>query len=370
LAVSVNSTLDLSRQQTLAKKGYVAQNVADLAKATAVSNLALVSSAQKNILLVQQKATADLETAHDTVAQAIQNVAAAQDALIAARAESYTVQAQIANVQDSVDAQRQAVAIHEIAIGNLTQILQYQQDVQQAQEAVQEAVGQVSFNQADYNKSYIRSPITGTVLQMTAQQGETVAAGLAAPTLIIVANLHKLQIDAFVDETDIAAVRLGQPAQIVLDAFPKHVFTGIVSKISAGSTIQNGVVTYDVTAAIHQEPAYALKPDMTATVVIVTGHRHNVLLLPSVAIQVGVKGSTVNLMIQQKGKTVVQSVPVMTGGTDGTNTEVTSGLTEGQTVIEAGAPPVTTGSGGTAHSSSPFSAPSHGGGGGVGGRRG
>jgi multidrug efflux pump subunit AcrA (membrane-fusion protein) len=127
------------------------------------------------------------------------------------------------------------------------------------------------------------------------------------------------------------------------------------------------VVTYDVTVAIQQEPRYALKPDMTASVTIETGQRHNVILVPSVAVQVGVRGSTVNVITQNNGQPVVKSTPVRTGGSDGINTEITSGLTEGQTIVVAGAAPSKGGGGGAARSSSPFSPPSRGGGGGRGG---
>ena len=71
--------------------------------------------------------------------------------------------------------------------------------------------------------------------------------GLSAPTLIVVADLNRLQVDAYVDETDIAKVHLGQEADITVDAFPKRPFRGKVTKVASGSTIQNGVITYDVT---------------------------------------------------------------------------------------------------------------------------
>lgn len=357
-ATAVNSTLDLARQESLAKKGYVAQSVADQAKATAAVNQALASSAQQNIQLVQQKVTADLQTARDAVTQAEQTVVSQQAALAASRAETYTVKAQLANVADSAGAARQAAASRQVALGNLSQILQKQQDVQQARQAVLQAAAQLAYNQAQLNKSYIRTPISGTVLQLAAQQGETLAAGLSAPTLIIVADLSRLQIDAFVDETDVGSVKVGQQVQVVLDAFPKHTFPGTVSKVSAGSTIQNGVVTYDVTVAIQEQSRFPLKPDMTASVTIETGQRQNVLLVSSVAVQAGVRGSTVNVLTKKDGQTVVKAVPVKTGGSDGINTEIVSGLIEGQTIVVAGAAR----SGGGSRSSSPFSAPPRGGG--------
>ena len=76
------------------------------------------------------------------------------------------------------------------------------------------------------------------------------AAGLSAPTLIIVADLNRLQVDAFVDETDIGKIRVGQQADITVDAFSKRAFKGHITKVASGSTIQQGVITYDVTIAL------------------------------------------------------------------------------------------------------------------------
>ena len=100
-------------------------------------------------------------------------------------------------------------------------VLQAQEAVKTAQEAVRVAKAQVDYQKAQLEKTVIRSPITGTVLQLAQQQGETLAAGLNAPTLIVVADLNRLQVDAYVDETDIGKVRLGQEADITVDAFPK-----------------------------------------------------------------------------------------------------------------------------------------------------
>src|SRR4029077_9317966 len=120
-----------------------------------------------------------------------------------------------------------------------------QQDIEQAREAVSVSQAQVNYSKDQLDKTYIRTPISGTVLQLAAQQGETLAAGLSAPTLIVVADLNRLPVDAYVDETDIGKVQLGQNAAVTVDAFPKKVFKGKVSKIASGSTIQQGVITYD-----------------------------------------------------------------------------------------------------------------------------
>jgi multidrug efflux pump subunit AcrA (membrane-fusion protein) len=78
-----------------------------------------------------------------------------------------------------------------------------------------------------------------------------------------------------------------------------------------------------------------LKPDMTSEVTILTGQLNNVTIVPSVAVNVGVGGSTVGVVKTVNGKQTVSQIPVETGGTDGVNTQITSGLTPGQTIVLA-----------------------------------
>ncbi len=104
---------------------------------------------------------------------------------------------------------------------------------------------------------------------------------------------------------------------------------------------------------------------MTATVTIETGRLSNVVIVPSVAIQVGVSKSTVNVLVVKDGQKSVKAVPVKTGGTDGVNTEILSGLNEGDTIVLAGGQRR---QGNGPGPTSPFGP--GGGGGGGGGRRG
>ena len=365
-ANAANSSAAFTRAQNLFNKGYIAQADLDAARAQAQVNQSQVRSAQQNVQLTQQKVAADLQSAKDQVTQAQQGVASAQAALQSAKAETYSVASRQADIQDAKAAVQQAQANLQSARANTANNTLKQQDIQAAREAVAQAQAQVAFNRDQIAKAYIRSPISGIVLQMAAQQGETLAAGLSAPTLIVVADLKRLQVDAFVDETDIGKVKLGQPAQCVVDAFPDRPFRGRVAKIASGSTIQQGVVTYDVSIAI-EDPRHQLKPDMTASVTIQTGRKSDVVLVPSVAVQMGTRGSTVNVLKMNNGQRQIVPVPVVTGGTDGVNTEIVSGVKEGDTIVLAGA---NQGQGRGFGPSSPFGPAQKGGGGGGGGRRG
>ncbi len=329
------SAANLTRNHELYEEGYIASSAYDQAVATDGVNQSLVRSAQQNISLTQQKNTADLAAATDAVTQAQQNVASSQAALEAANAESLTTAQKDAEVKDAQGAELAAQAAYETALANKANDVQKTQDVAQAQDAAAQAKDQAQYDQAQVDKSEIRSPIDGTVLAIGAQQGETLAAGLSAPTVITVADLNRLEIEDYVSEEDIGKVKVGQQATAVIDAFPDQTFNGTVERIDAGSTIQQNVVTYDVVIKI-TDPLHELRPDMTATVNITVGKESNVLLVPSVAIQLGTSGSTVNVEKTVDGKQQIVAEPVETGGTDGVNVEILSGLNQGDTVVLAG----------------------------------
>src|SRR5574340_297113 len=240
-ANDANSQANLKRTQQLFQKGYVAQSDVDTAKATAEVNAAQAASARENVRLVNTKLDADLVSARQQVSQAKASLAAAQAGL----------------AQNAIK----------------------QQQVAEARASVRQSEAALAQSRAQFDKAYIRSPISGTVLQLSQQQGETIAAGLSAPTLIIVADLDRLQVDAFVDETDIGRVQLGQEAEITLDAYPDRKFKGKVEKIASGATMQQNVVTYDVTISL-QNPEHFLKPDMTATVEIIVARHSDALVVP------------------------------------------------------------------------------------------
>jgi RND family efflux transporter MFP subunit len=338
-ANATNSSHMLQRNQALLTKGFVAQSVVDQALATDQVNQSLVTTAQQNESLVEQKVTDDLQSAADAVTQAQQNLDAARASLVTAQAETYSDAQKVAATNAARAAVNVAQANVRTALANMQQNVIKAQDVQQAQSAVNAGRAQVDYSAAQVAKTYIRSPIKGTVLQLAAQQGETLAAGFSAPTLIVVADLSRLEVDVYVDETDIGKVKLGQKADVTVDAFPHHTFHGHVFKIASGSTIQQGVVTYDVSIAIDDNDKRhenALKPDMTANVTIHTGVRHDVLLVPAEAVKVGVHGSTVNQLVMKDGKPTGDPVRVRTGASDGVNTEIVSGLKEGDTIVLAG----------------------------------
>lgn len=137
----------------------------------------------------------------------------------------------------------------------------------------------------DLERTTIRSPINGIVVDRAVDEGQTVAASLSAPVLFTIAqDLGQVQIDAQVDEADIGQIAEGQPVSFTVDAYPDMQLTGLVDQIRLSPTALNNVVTYTVviTAA---NPGQRLLPGMTANMDIVTGERDGVLRVSNAALR-------------------------------------------------------------------------------------
>jgi putative ABC transport system ATP-binding protein len=131
----------------------------------------------------------------------------------------------------------------------------------------------------------ITAPIAGVVGLASTQEGETVAAGLNAPTFVTIVDLNRLQVDTFVDEVDIGKVKVGQKASFTVDSFPSREFAGQVTAIYPRAVIQENVVNYDVVVEITDKYDGLLRPEMTASVTIQLDARDNVLTVPVKAVK-------------------------------------------------------------------------------------
>lgn len=136
----------------------------------------------------------------------------------------------------------------------------------------------------ELERTTIRTPIDGVIINRSIEEGQTVAATLEAPTLFTVARaLSQMVVYVSVDETDIGRIRLGQPALFTVDAFPDRQFTGKMSEIrKSAKTIQN-IVTYTVVLRTdnHEE---LLFPGMTALVNITVSQSDPGLTVPTAAL--------------------------------------------------------------------------------------
>jgi len=137
----------------------------------------------------------------------------------------------------------------------------------------------------DLERTKIRSPITGVVIERAVDQGQTVAASLSSPVLFNIAqDLSEIQIEANVDEADIGNVQDGNEVTFTVDAFPDMEFSGQVNQVRLAPNESNNVVTYTVIITA-QNPGRKLLPGMTAIVEIVTGMVEDVLRVSNEAIR-------------------------------------------------------------------------------------
>ncbi len=215
---------------------------------------------------------------------------------------------------------------------------------QQAQASY--ATRQEAVRKAETNLSYatITSPIDGVILSKAVEEGQTVAASFSTPTLFTIAkDLTDMRVIAKIDEADIGGVRQGQRVTFTVDAFPDDVFEGRVTQVRQEATTESNVVTYEVVISA-PNPSLKLKPGLTANVNVFTAELHNVLNVPAAALRFTpnanllAEGETIvdtkakNKVWVREGKTF-KAIAVEIGETNGTNTQILSGLSAGQEVI-------------------------------------
>jgi macrolide-specific efflux system membrane fusion protein len=223
----------------------------------------------------------------------------------------------------------------------------------------------------------VTAPIAGTVANLTVRAGDQITASggnlssnvsstTATNAVLYIGNYAKPYIKVQAGEVDVPNIHAGEKATITLDAFPDKTFVGNVDQVDTTGAISSGVVTYNVFVSI-VAPADNIMPGMSASVTIQTNRKDDVLSVPSAAVQTTNGQSTVRIM---KNGTPT-SVDVQTGLVSDTQTEITSGLSEGDTVVTGTTSTTTTTQTGTSPFARTFGGGGFGGGGGArGGGRG
>ncbi|HQV11038.1 MAG TPA: efflux RND transporter periplasmic adaptor subunit [Nitrospira sp.] len=151
--------------------------------------------------------------------------------------------------------------------------------------AVKQAEAMLQAAELDLKYTVIRSPVDGVVISRLVEVGQRISASFSIPTLFLIAeDVTKMQVDTNVSEADIGGIVDGKAASFTVDAYPGEAFQGRVRQVrNAPINIQN-VVTYDVVVEF-ENPAFRLKPGMTANVSIVVNKRDDVLKVPNAALR-------------------------------------------------------------------------------------
>lgn len=139
--------------------------------------------------------------------------------------------------------------------------------------------------QLDLERTYIRSPVDGIVINRLVDLGQAISANQNIPTLFEVAqDLAKMQIEAQIDEAQIGKVQEGLPVRFRVDAYPTQRFNGVVTQVRKAASTANNVVSYTIIINA-DNPDENLLPGMTANLDIVLGSRTNVLRAPNAALR-------------------------------------------------------------------------------------
>ena len=194
---------------------------------------------------------------------------------------------------------------------------------------VEQAKANVKLARVQLGFTRIYAPISGVIASISTQEGETVAASLAAPTFVNLIDLKRLEVQTFVDETDIGRIRTGLETAFTVDTYPDTDFLGTVTAIYPKAVIQDNVVNYIVTVGITDVEDKILRPEMTASVNILLETRKNVLSIPTSAItrERGERFVTV----LEDGNPVRRKIKI--GWKNDGYTEIISGLQEGEEVV-------------------------------------
>ena len=219
-------------------------------------------------------------------------------------------------------------AIAQITV-DTSKLHQAQAQVQQSKSSLKQLEEQLSY-------TTITSPMDGVILSRDVEKGDAVSSilvlGSTATLVMTIGDVHQVYVQGKVDESDIGKVYLGQPARIKVESFKDKTFLGKVTRIAPLGVEKDNVTTFEVRVSI-DNPGGELKANMTANAEILLEEHKNVLTVPEQAVLYD-KDRNASVEIpdpnEKKGR---RAVPIKAGISNGTKTEVLSGLKSGDTVI-------------------------------------
>lgn len=285
-------------------------------------------------------------------------------------------QAQVMSKQD-FDGKK---AAYDLAVASLGQakaaLAQARAQTASARGHLQTQVADLKVNQDLLNRTIAVAPFDGIVTNEPVREGETVVEGIQnaeGSTLMTLADMSVITAEVKVDETDIVNVKLGQPADVTVDALPGKVFKGHVTEVGDQALLRSsGVATSQSTSGVEEakdfkvvvtldHPSDELRPGLSTTAKITTAQKANAVAIPIEAltmrdpnklktanshvqtVSAATAGSSqpnnaqpvqgVFVVRKEKGKDRVYFVPVSTGITGATDIEVTKGLKPGDRIV-------------------------------------
>ncbi|MBI0427519.1 efflux RND transporter periplasmic adaptor subunit [Psychrobacter sp. NG27] len=322
------------------QKNSLSNEQASLEQSEAALQSAQAESLSKQASL--KSAYADLASRQSELKQAQSDFARLQDlvAIDAISQQEYdtqatsveTAKAAVANARAAIDTAKAAIATTEANINS-----------QQA--ALRKSRTNVSTAEEDLSYTTIRAPISGTVVSITTEQGTTVNANQTAPTLVTLADLSTVRINAQISEADVINVNAGMPAYFNIIGNPDQQYDATLTAIEPApeqisSTSSTDAAIYYVGYVEVPNPDRLFRIDMTAQIYIIVNEAKNALLVPSTVIQEKRskgkekgKAATGKFVRVLKEDGTVEERTVEVGIDNRVNAQILSGLKEGEEVI-------------------------------------
>jgi len=206
----------------------------------------------------------------------------------------------------------------------------------QAQAQVSQAKAQLAQKEQEYRNSTIVSPIDGVVLSRDVEVGDAVSSilvlGSSATLVMTLGDTREVYVKGKVDESDIGRVYIGQPARIKVESYKDRTFSGKVTKISPMGVEKDNVTTFEVRVSIDNSTG-ELKSQMTANAEIIQDEHKGILIVPEGALIYDKDRKASVEVPDPNGKDGKKKVAVTVGISNGSKTELLSGLSEGQQVV-------------------------------------
>jgi len=291
--------------------------------AAAKQNLGSISSFLDDVNAALGGLTANASLLQTTIDGWKSGISTARSNISAAIDDVSSAETDLKNAQSDLSLAQQQLALDKAG--------STPEEVAAQQAQVEKAKADILNYEAQYDKMTLRSPISGIVSKQDVKMGEIVSADQVIASVI---SASQFEIESNVPEADIAKIKIGDEANITLDAYGDAVvFKAKVSKIDPAETVIEGVSTYKTTLQFEQNDE-RIKSGITANIDISTDKRENVLVIPQRAI--ATRG-TDKFVYVDNGAKIPEERKIESGlkGIDG-NVEVVSGLNEGEKISALG----------------------------------
>lgn len=206
---------------------------------------------------------------------------------------------------------------------------EYQTEVEITRARIAEITAQIKELEVTLSYTKIYAPIDGVVSDVTLQQGETIVAGLQVANLVTIQDPSRLDMQIYVDETNIGKTKVGQQVEFYVDSFPDKTFRGSIDKLYPQPQTKDNIVYYLAIMSIPKEDAAFLRPEMTTHVKVIFEEKRDILTVPNAAVKFE-EGKQIAYKVVGPNK--VEKLELKTGLRGEEKTEILAGAEDGDEV--------------------------------------